>query len=55
MQTSQTVMPSSIVLHTHSAYPVHFRLWRYTSEPVTLEFLVTDYVTHLQHHVAQIL
>jgi DinB superfamily len=25
-----------------------------SSNPVTLEFLVTDYVTHLRHHLAQV-
>lgn len=39
--------------HPHSLHRIAFRLVD-ESEPVTLEYLVRDYVEHLRHHLGQI-
>ena len=48
--------PSAVLLREHSRHNLHEIGWRTipASSPATLDYLMSDYVGHLHHHVAQI-
>lgn len=50
------VVPAAVRQRHHQRHNLHELAWRpfAADQPATLDFLMADYVAHLQHHLAQV-